>query len=153
MFQAYHSIKFENYVLLSGVIESIFFMGFKLLKYEVLVIIIQFLQIVITLFISRRFLKLYLLLQKKNSTTKIFNTYFIILVGVNIIFLLGLLALSIYEFFVPTDLLDHYEYIPYTHSVFSAIVSMLLFIFSLNIGKMIRLATLESDRHSNLIII
>lgn len=149
MFQAYHAIKFENYVLLSGVCEAVCFMVFKVFKYEVVVIIIQFLQIVITLFISRRFLKLYLLLKKKNSKTKIFNTYFIILVSANVVFMLALLGLSIYEFFFPSDWLDHYEFIPYAHSVFSAIVSVLLFIFSLNIGKMIRMAELESDKHSN----
>ena len=67
----YHGIKFENYVLISGVIEMIAFLLLKFFRIDFLSLLIQTLQIIITMFISRRFLKLYLTLGKK----KLGNTY------------------------------------------------------------------------------
>lgn len=147
MFQAFLSIKFENYVLLSGIIEVICFILFKAFKYNFLVLIIQFLQIIITLIISRRFLKLYLLLEKESSS-RLYNIYFPILVILNLAFIIVLVVFTIIDFH------DHSgsridEVIPYSHSIFSALVSLLLLLFGLKIGKIIEIAAKESDQNKN----
>lgn len=147
MFQAFLSIKFENYVLLSGIIEVICFILFKTFKYNFLGLIIQFLQIIITLIISRRFLKLYLLLEKESSS-RLYNIYFPILVILNLAFIIVLVMLTIIDFN------DHSgsqrdEVIPYSHSIFSALVSVLLLLFGLKIGKIIEIAAKESDQNKN----
>lgn len=142
MCKMYHGIKFENYVLISGVIEMIAFLLLKFFRIDFLSLLIQTLQIIITMFISRRFLKLYLTLGKKNLETHIYNYYFYVLVCINGIFILLSLAFYIVSciktneetFFIRDD------YVTYAHDTFSCIVSILLYIFSLRIRKMIRIS-------------
>lgn len=132
---SYHKIKFENYVLLSGIAESLFVILYKVFRYDFFVLLAQSFQILITMFISRRFLKLYLILDRKNNRTHIYNTYFIALVIINVICILVSLGFCIYSFQGNQGI--HDEYISYSHSGFSCLVSIFLFLFSFQIHKMI----------------
>ena len=73
MFENDKKIKFESYVLLSGVVESVLFIIGKASEKDCLMEIIEFCQIIITLFVARRFLKIYLILNKKRVDTKLYN--------------------------------------------------------------------------------
>lgn len=146
MCKMYHSIKFENYVLISGMVEMVAFLFFKSFRIDFLSLVIQTLQIIITMFISRRFLKLYLTLGKKNLETHVYNYYFYVLVSINGIFILLSLTFYIISCFSDDDNTDTEttfrkdDYVSYAHDTFSCIVSILLYIFSLEIRKMIRIS-------------
>lgn len=148
MCKMYHGIKFENYVLISGVIEMIAFLFLKFFRIDFLSLLIQTLQIIITMFISRRFLKLYLTLGKKNLETHIYNYYFYVLVCINGIFILLSLAFYIVSCIPSITTKEETpvirdDYVSYAHDTFSCIVSILLYIFSLRIRKMIRISLLD----------
>lgn len=74
--------------------------------------------------------------------------YFAILVIANIAFIIVLIVFTIIDF---NDELGSQrdEIIPYAHSTFSALVSVLFFYFGLMIGQMIELASKESHQHQN----
>ena len=148
MCKMYHGIKFENYVLISGVIEMIAFLFLKFFRIDFLSLLIQTLQIIITMFISRRFLKLYLTLGKKNLETHIYNYYFYVLVCINGIFILLSLAFYIVSCIPSITTKEETpvirdDYVSYAHDTFSCIVSILLYISSLRIRKMIRISLLD----------
>lgn len=73
MFKTYKKIKFENYVLMSGIIEGILFSVMIFYQNYYFIQIIQFLQLIIVLFVCRRFMKIHLKLARKKEHTKLYN--------------------------------------------------------------------------------
>lgn len=147
MCKIYRGVKFENYVLISGVIEMTLFILFKMFRIDFFSLLIQALQIIITMFISRRFLKLYLTLGKKNVETHIYNYYFYILVGINGIFIVVSIAMAAINAALGSnnDSISD-DYVAYAHDTFSAIVSVILYCFSLEIRKMIGISLKDSNK-------
>jgi flagellar biosynthesis GTPase FlhF len=133
MTKVYNGLYFENYVLFSGILEMIFLIMEHIFKNGLFLLIIQALQLIITLYVSKRFLKLFLILSKKKDKAQIYNTYFIVLVVINGVFML----VSFIFYFINGN--DHTvdDYITYAHDTFSAIVSVLLFLFALKIISLI----------------
>ena len=149
MCKVYRGIKFENYVLISGIIEMMLFILFKLFRIDFFSLLIQALQIIITMFISRRFLKLYLTLGKKNIETHIYNYYFYVLVAINGIFIVVSIAMAMITSFgtekeIKGNTVD--DFVAYTHDTFSALVSVGLYFFSLEIRKMIGISLKDSNK-------
>ena len=150
MCKIYRGIKFENYVLISGIIEMMLFILFKLFRIDLFSLLIQALQIIITMFISRRFLKLYLTLGKKNIETHIYNYYFYVLVAINGLFIVVSIAMAIITALSKKEegkegnTLD--DYVAYAHDTFSALVSVVLYLFSLEIRKMIGISLKDSNK-------
>ena len=73
-----HKIKFEEWVLISGIIElslMIFYLKYK--RYEILLTIVETLQNIIILFITRRFLKSYFLLSNSKLGSFCYNSYYL----------------------------------------------------------------------------
>ena len=133
MTKVYNGLYFENYVLFSGILEMTLLILEHIYKNGLFLLIIQSLQLIITLYVSRRFLKLFLILSKKKDKAQIYNTYFIVLVVINGVFM----VISFIFYFTHGD--DHTvdDYITYAHDTFSAIVSVLLFLFALKIISLI----------------
>lgn len=133
MTKVYNGLYFENYVLFSGIVEMTLLILEHIYKNGLFLLIIQSLQLIITLYVSRRFLKLFLILSKKKDKAQIYNTYFIVLVVINGVFM----VISFIFYFTHGD--DHTvdDYITYAHDTFSAIVSVLLFLFALKIISLI----------------
>ena len=150
MCKIYRGIKFENYVLISGIIEMMLFILFKLFRIDLFSLLIQALQIIITMFISRRFLKLYLTFGKKNIETHIYNYYFYVLVAINGLFIVVSIAMAIITALSKKEegkegnTLD--DYVAYAHDTFSALVSVVLYLFSLEIRKMIGISLKDSNK-------
>lgn len=149
MCKIYRGIKFENYVLISGIIEMMLFILFKLFRIDFFSLLIQALQIIITMFISRRFLKLYLTLGKKNIETHIYNYYFYVLVAINGIFIVVSIAMAMITSFgteeeIKGNTVD--DFVAYAHDTFSALVRVGLYFFSLEIRKMIGISLKDSNR-------
>ena len=71
------SLKFEQWVLISGIIEiTLLILYLRYFRGAILITIIQSLQITITLIISRRFLKIYLFLNERNLDFQCYNFFF-----------------------------------------------------------------------------
>lgn len=109
--------------------------SFQFYQIELFILMIQSFQIIITMFVSRRFLKLYLTLEQKVLNTRIYQYYFCILVSCNIIFICACFI----SFFIFTQSHNHLidEYVSYAHTCFSLIISIILYIFSLKIHELI----------------
>lgn len=137
-------IKFEILVLISGIVEMILLIVFQFYHIELFTLTIQSLQIIITMFVSRRFLKLYLTLEQKKLDTKIYEYYFYILVICNILFI----SVCFISYFVFLDESSHFidEYVSYAHTCFSLIVSIILYVFSRKILKLIELNLQETQK-------
>ena len=133
MTKVYNALYFENYVLFSGILEMTLLILEHIYKNGLFLLIIQSLQLIITLYVSKRFLKLFLILSKKKDKAQIYNTYFIVLVVINGVFMI----ISFIFYFTNGD--DHTvdDYISYAHDTFSAIISVLLFLFALKIISLI----------------
>ena len=133
MTKVYNGLYFENYVLFSGILEMTLLIMEHIYKNGLFLLIIQSLQLIITLYVSKRFLKLFLILSKKKDKAQIYNTYFIVLVVINGVFM----VISFIFYFTHGD--DHTvdDYITYAHDTFSAIVSVLLFLFAMKIISLI----------------
>ena len=133
MTKVYNGLYFENYVLFSGILEMIFLILEHIFKKGLFLLVIQSLQLIITLYVSKRFLKLFLILSKNKDKAQIYNSYFIVLVVINGVFM----VISFIFYFTNGD--DHTidDYITYAHDTFSAVVSVLLFLFALKIISLI----------------
>ena len=129
MTKVYNGLYFENYVLFSGILEMILLILEHIFKNGLFLLIIQALQLIITLYVSKRFLKLFLILSKKKDKAQIYNSYFIVLVAINGVFM----AVSFVFYFIRGDDYTIDDYITYAHDTFSAVISVLLFLFALKI--------------------
>lgn len=140
MCKTYKKIKFENYVLLSGILEGLLLIIAKVFSIEPLIQLVKFLQLIILLFITRRFLKIYLILEKKKSNTKFYNYFFCVLVVVNVIIILSLAVLVVLEFIMPGAFLNKYKdsYLSLCYGIFSLLSSICSYILGKNLKKMIQ---------------
>ena len=146
MCKIYRGIKFENYVLISGIIEMTLFLLFKMFRIDFFSLLIQALQIIITMFISRRFLKLYLTLGKKNIETHVYNYYFYVLVVINGIFIVVSIAMAAITALSNNEGDIGDDYVAYAHDSFSVVVSFLLYCFSLEIRNMIGVSLKDTNK-------
>ena len=146
MCKIYRGIKFENYVLISGIIEMMLFLLFKMFRIDFFSLLIQALQIIITMFISRRFLKLYLTLGKKNVETHVYNYYFYVLVVINGIFIVVSIAMAAITALSNNEGDIGDDYVAYAHDSFSVVVSFLLYCFSLEIRNMIGVSLKDTNK-------
>lgn len=146
MCKIYRGIKFENYVLISGIIEMTLFLLFKMFRIDFFSLLIQALQIIITMFISRRFLKLYLTLGKKNVETHVYNYYFYVLVVINGIFIVVSIAMAAITALSNNEGDIGDDYVAYAHDSFSVVVSFLLYCFSLEIRNMIGVSLKDTNK-------
>ena len=146
MCKIYRGIKFENYVLISGIIEMTLFLLFKMFRIDFFSLLIQALQIIITMFISRRFLKLYLTLGKKNVETHVYNYYFYVLVAINGIFIVVSIAMAAITALSNNEGDIGDDYVAYAHDSFSVVVSFLLYCFSLEIRNMIGVSLKDTNK-------
>ena len=137
MCQIDHKIKFEEWVLISGILETILLLIYVLhKKYEILLTIIQALQIIITLFITRRFLKGYLIFSENDTGPNCYNYYYIILVIVNIIFIIVCLILNILSLKKGIKTYYFSSLITLIYDLFGSITSFILLIFGLKLKKL-----------------
>ena len=136
MCQIDHKIKFEEWVLISGILETILLLIYILhKKYEILLTIIQALQIIITLFITRRFLKGYLIFSENDTGPNCYNYYYIILVIVNIIFIIVCLILNILS--LKKRIKTYFSsLVALIYDLFGSITSFILLIFGLKLKKL-----------------
>ena len=117
------------------------FIAFNFTELIYLLQIIKFLQLVILLFIARRFLKIYFKLDKKNSSTRFYNHFFCILVMVNMFLMVTLGVFMVLEiFFEGQTFADNVgnSYIVLSHAVFSFFSSLTLFLIGLHLKRMIK---------------
>jgi len=121
-------IKFENYVILSGIVELSVILVILIIRNEYLIQLIEFLQLIIILFIARRFFKCNTS-PLRNSDQQIpscYNIFFVVFVILNLIFM------SLTIFFVLTRNYEHEEddertrIIQISHHCFSLISSLIL---------------------------
>jgi hypothetical protein len=68
------AIKFENIVILCGILQSIILIFVILTNWELLILLILFCQVLIYLFILRRFLRIYFRMKRKSYEPKT-NSY------------------------------------------------------------------------------
>ena len=146
MCKIYRGIKFENYVLISGIIEMTLFLLFKMFRIDFFALLIQALQIIITMCISLRFLKLYLTLGKKNVETHVYNYYFYVLVVINGIFIVVSIAMAAITALSNNEGDIGDDYVAYAHDSFSVVVSFLLYCFSLEIRNMIGVSLKDTNK-------
>ena len=145
MFKVEKKIRFEKCVLISGIFEiSLILLYIIKIHKEIIQDIIQLLQITITLYISKYFLKLYICLEhtyiKKNnlsqkynqSESHIYNTYFWLLAVINIIFVI---AIFLIEIIVDkkNNILD--GFFDFINDTVCMAISIILFIFSFMVRK------------------
>lgn len=116
----------------------ILFILSKAIKRNIIKILIQFLQIGIILYVSRRFLKLYITLERKDFNSHIYNTYFNVLVCVNIFFILASFAFSIV-----TEVIESINFVQlnqifiFIEDLICAIIALILLLFSNKIRNLI----------------
>ena len=146
MCKIYRGIKSENYLQISGIIEMMLFLLFKMFRIDFFSLLIQALQIIITMFISRRFLKLYLTLGKKNVETHVYNYYFYVLVVINGIFIVVSIAMAAITALSNNEGDIGDDYVAYAHDSFSVVVSFLLYCFSLEIRNMIGVSLKDTNK-------
>ena len=164
MFIVDKKIRFEKYVLLSGIIEisMILLFIFKVHK-EVILDIVQALQILITLYISKQFLALYINIEysiknknKENQKDEdldkihgkhIYNGYFWVLAVISITLLVASFITDITEVITYIEInrtLDNI--IDILNDFVGMIISIILFIFSIMVRK---LMTIKSNEINN----
>lgn len=66
-------IKFENLVIFSGIIQSIMLIFTISTRYEILIQLCEFFEVIIYLYIIRRFIRLLLQFKQKEVNSKIYN--------------------------------------------------------------------------------
>ena len=170
MFMVETKIRFEKYVLMSGIIEIALISLFaaKIHK-EIILDIVQTLQTFITLYISRKFLAFYLTLysniensllnqneednndndnddKTKNYGKHIYNAYFWIFTIISIIFLTVLILIDIF-IDEEDNLID--SIIDLVNDIISWILSIFLLLFSLMVKKIIDIKTYEIIKINN----
>ena len=156
MFIIERKIRFEKYVLISGIFEiSLIILFIVKMQKEIIQDIIQSLQIFITLYISRQFLALYINIEhslnndendndNENNDNKtygkhIYNTYFWILSTIIIIFIIARLLIDILikeEKFI-NNIVD------FLNDLICLIISIILLIFSWMVRKIITIKSNE----------
>jgi hypothetical protein len=150
MCQIDHKIKFEEWVLISGILETILLLIYILhKKYEILLTIIQALQIIITLFITRRFLKGYLIFSENDTGPNCYNYYYIILVIVNIIFIIVCLILNILSLKKGIKTYYFSSLITLIYDLFGSITSFILLIFGLKLKKLMIIDKKKEEKEIN----
>ena len=152
MCQIDHKIKFEEWVLISGILEMILLLLFIFYKkYEIFLIIIQALQIIITLFITRRFLKAYLIFSESDTGPNCYNYYYIILVIINILFIIVSIILSIKAIFGSTNDNNFYllYFFPFIYDLFGVITAFILLIFGLKLKKLMIIDKKKEEKEIN----
>ena len=156
MFIIERKIRFEKYVLISGIFEiSLIILFIVKIQKEIIQDIIQSLQIFITLYISRQFLALYINIEhslnrdendndNENNDNKtygkhIYNTYFWILSTIIIILIIARLLIDILikeEKFI-NNIVD------FLNDLICLIISIILLIFSWMVRKIITIKSNE----------
>ena len=164
MFKIERKMRFEKYVLISGIIEiSLTILFISKVHKEILQDIVQSLQTFITLYISKQFLALYITMEHSLNKEKkdndndnddneddnennkqygkhIYNTYFWILTFIIIMFLITIFLIDILiddENNIWDDILD------FINDLIYSIISIILFIFSLMVRKILAIKNNE----------
>ena len=149
MCQIDHKIKFEEWVLISGLLETSFLLIYIFYKnYEIILTFIQAFQIIITLFITRRFLKAYIIFSESDSGPNCYNYYFIILVIINILFIIVCIILNLITLFKERKL-SISSIIPFIYDCFGAITSLILLIFGLKLKKLMIIDKENEEKEVN----
>ena len=146
-----HKIKFEEWVLISGIIElslMIFYLKYK--RYEILLTIVETLQNIIILFITRRFLKSYFLLSNSKLGSFCYNSYYLILIIVNILFTILSVVFDLLSIYFNKVSEKEYEFlnniISFIYAFFSLITSLILLIIGLKLKRiMIKINEFEEE--------
>ena len=149
MFQIDHKVKFEEWVLISGIIETLLMLFYLLSKkFDFILTIIQAFQIIITLFITRRFLKGYLNIIESESGPNCYNTYYIILVCLNIIFILVSLFLNISKIVHSKIINDSQIHIiiSFIYDIFGVLTSFILLMIGLKLKNLMIIQKEESKK-------
>lgn len=143
---------FEEWVLISGIIEIILSLIYlKIIRIPFFIITIQTFQIIITLFMTKRFYQTYLILNESKSRccSECFNFYFLIFLLFNIIFLLVIIFLFLWGLFKKKIIEDFYLYnvTPLIFDSFGLLTSIVLIIIGLKLkAKMIEQNLLQKKK-------
>ena len=149
MCQIDHKIKFEEWVLISGLLETSFLLIYIFYKnYEIILTFIQAFQIIITLFITRRFLKAYIIFSESDEGPNCYNYYFIILVIINILFIIVCIILNLITLFKEQKL-SISSIIPFIYDCFGAITSLILLIFGLKLKTLMIIDKENEEKEVN----
>ena len=145
-----HKIKFEEWVLISGIIElSLINIYLKYKRYSILLTLGQTLQIIIILFITRRFFKSYFLLSNSPIGSFCYNSYYVILVIVNILFTIASITFDLFTIY-NSNFFSNFEYIndicSFIYDFFGLITSSILLIIGIKLKRiMIKMKQFEQD--------
>jgi hypothetical protein len=155
MFYIDKKFSFEKYVLISGIIEVSFILLF-IIKFhiEFILDIIQALQILITLYISKQFLKLYIIFEHsmkgkqetENNGKHIYNTYFWILAIISILLVVASIITDLPDIFDNLKVIKEKadNIIDLLNDSIYFIISVILFIFSIMVIKILTLKSQEN---------
>jgi len=156
MFYLDKKFSFEKYVLISGIVEVSFILLFIIkIHKEFILDIIQALQILITLYISKQFLKLYIIFEHsmkngeetENNGKHIYNIYFWILAIISILLVVASIITDIPDISSNT-FLDSIKakdnIIDILNDCICLIISVILFIFSIMMRKLLTLKNKEN---------
>jgi hypothetical protein len=160
MFYIDKKFSFEKYVLISGIIEVSFILLFIItIHKEFILDIIQALQILITLYISKQFLKLYIIFehsmkgkQETESNGKhIYNAYFWILAIISFLLVVASIITDISDIFKDDSIFkkikENADYIiDLLNDFIFFIISVILFIFSIMVRKILTLKSQENAK-------
>jgi hypothetical protein len=160
MFYIDKKFSFEKYVLISGIIEVSFILLFIIkIHKEFILDIIQALQILITLYISKQFLKLYIIFeylikgkQETESNGKhIYNIYFWILAIISILLVVASIITDLPDIFDNLKVIKEKadNIIDLLNDSIYFIISVILFIFSIMVRKLLTLKSQENARSDN----
>lgn len=163
MFYIDKKFSFEKYVLISGIIEVSFILLFIItIHKEFILDIIQALQILITLYISKQFLKLYIIFehsmkgkQETESNGKhIYNAYFWILAIISFLLVVASIITDISDIFKDDSIFkkikENADYIiDLLNDFIFFIISVILFIFSIMVRKILTLKSQENTQSNN----
>jgi hypothetical protein len=160
MFYIDKKFSFEKYVLISGIIEVSFILLFIIkLHIEFILDIIQALQILIVLYISKQFLKLYIIFEHsmkgkqetENDGKHIYNTYFWILAIISILLVVASIITDLPDIFDNLKVLKEKadNIIDLLNDSIYFIISVILFIFSIMVRKILTLKSQENTQSNN----
>ena len=163
MFYIDKKFSFEKYVLISGIIEVSFILLFIIkIHKEFILDIIQALQILITLYISKQFLILYIIFERSmkgeqetgNEGKHIYNAYFWILTIISISLVVASILTDISDIFPNDSFLKSIKekadnIIDLLNDSIFFIISIILFIFSIMVRKLLILKNQENASTDN----
>ena len=145
MYKSYKKFCFEQYVLFSGLFELCLIVFHIFLPDDILLNLIQTIQILQPLYITQKFMVIYVHLSYKdkenNANTQIeienkitkYN-YYIKIVSIALVLLI--ISFVLIEIFDPfEDAID--DYLFYSHDALCLIICIILFVFSMKIQKLI----------------